>query len=436
MSKKFEEFSNAQAIRDRVCSVAYTLDDKQPVICTYIGDQPLHYMDEEIIEEEELFDISELGMLAHEIKILKDEIEKFDLLEDALQSTVKSVQDFSENAQSINMDYFLTDKEQKQRLEQINNILAESRLASAYLNIAEKHNIKITMSRQVENAFYDRSSGAILINPDMDINDQIILISKELRRHWQHRQGVLINPMTFQPENAILINRAQQADLTISVIRIAWELQLAGIRDVWERVENSSMADLSRAYAREAFIDFRTVNNGVASAAVFESWFLSERCREQDKNIIQAMLSDYNGYVFENDISSEKITVELIAALGSMPFGKNYLSKHAHVIMDDPIFTEVRDRSNANFLWFIKFERSFKETEQHLQLESDLSTRDIRHDLLNRKDQDQNYDSQQSADIIKLFEYLPKDKGDKGESRTACGNGADIIDIKLWSGKS
>ncbi len=430
MSKKIEEFPNSAAIKNRVCSVAYTLDSKQPVICTYIGDQPLHYMDEEnIIEEEGLFDISDLGFLAHEIKILKDEINKFDL-EHALEDTMKSVQDFSDNANSINIDFSLTEKEQKQRLEQIKNILGKSRLAASYLNIAQKHDIKITMSKQVEKAFYDRNSGLILINPDMDINEQVILLSKELRRHWQHRQGVLINPMMFQPENAILINRAQQADLAVSIVRIAWELQLAGNKDVWERVENSSMADLSRAYAREAFIDFRTINNGTASAAVFESWFLSERCREQDKEIIQAMLADYNGYIFDNDESSKTVTVELISALGSMPFGKNYLSTHAHVIMDDPIFTEVRDRSNANFLWFIKFERSFKETEQYLQLESDLSTRDIRHDLLNEKDQ--NYGNKQGADIIQLFDHKSKQNG---AAPANSGDGAEIIDLKLWSGK-
>ena len=444
MSKNFEEFPGLEAVKNRVCSVAYTLGNEQPVICTYIGDQPLHYMDENDIEEDKaLFDPSELGMLAREIQILKNELSKFDS-EILFEDTMKSFQDFSENAQSFNTDFSLNKKEQEQRLEQIKNILSESRLAASYLNIAQKHNIKIAMSSQVEKAFYDRTSGSILINPDMDINDQIILVSKELRRHWQHRSGVLINPMMFQPENAILINRAQKADLAVSVIRIAWELQLAGNKNVWERVENSSMADLSRAYAREAFIDFRTINNGTASAAVFESWFLSERCRQQDKKIIQAMLADYNGYVFDNETSSENVTVELISALGSMPFGKNYLSNHAHVIMSDPIFTEVRDRSNANFLWFIKFERTFKETEQYLQSESDLSTRDIRHDLLSRKDQEQNYGEQQSADIIQLFEYRSekteqqenKSRLSKGNSKRAIRkNGAQIIDLKRWSNK-
>ncbi len=427
MSKKFEEFYNAQAIKNRVCSVSYTLNDEQPVICTYIGDQPLHYMDEEVIEEE-IFDISDIGFLAQEIRNLKNELNNFNT-NIFFEDTVNIIQDFEENIETINKDFSLSEKEQEQRLEQIKNILGESRLASTYLNIAQKNNINILMSSQIENSFYDRSSGLILINPNMDINEQIILLSKELRRHWQHRQGVLINPMMFQPENAILVNRAQQADLAVSMIRIAWELQLAGNKDVWEWVENSSMADLSRAYAREAFIDFRTINNGIASAAVFESWFLSERCRQHDKEIIQAMLADYNGYVFDNDISSKHVTVELISALGSMPFGKNYLSGHAHIIMDDPIFTEVRDRSSANFLWFIKFERTFKETEQYLQLESDLSTRDIRHDLLNKKEE--NYENDQSADIIQLFEYEPKYKRKKSYANNGCS--AQIIDIKFWS---
>jgi hypothetical protein len=192
-----------------------------------------------------------------------------------------------------------------------------------------------------------------------------------LRRHYQHRQGALIHPLTFHPDNAVLVNRAQNADLVVSIIRVAWELQLSGFKDAWDRVESSSMADLGRAFAREAFLDFRTINNGQASAAVFEAWFLSERCRMQDKILINQMLADHQGYVFELEQSESVMTPALIAALGAMPFGKNYLAEHALTIMEDAIFTDVRDRSNANFLWFIKFERSFRETEQGLQT-SDL----------------------------------------------------------------
>ena len=153
------------------------------------------------------------------------------------------------------------------------------------------------------------------------------------------------------------------------MVRVAWELQLSGIKDAWERVENSSLSDLGRTFAREAYVDFRTLNNGDAASAVFETWFLSDRCRAADKEIIQKMLADYQGLVFEADQIGKSVGMDLISALGSVPFGKNYLAPYAQMIMNDPIFTDVRDRSNANFLWFIKFEKSFRESEQELQIE-------------------------------------------------------------------
>lgn len=446
MSDSYEDFCNAHMIQHRVCGVAYTIDDHQPVICTHIGDQPLYYLDEaEIVEDEEegLFDPAELGMLAHEIQTLKEEIQGFDDPSIYVEErTMTSFREFSENMEDFNFknNFSLIKEEQALRLEEIKSILSESRLASAYMDLADQYGVEIMMSDQVEKAFYDRRSGTIFLYPHMDMVNQVILVSRELRRHWQHRQGALINPLTFTPEHAILINRAQEADLVTSVIRTAWELQLAGKRDVWERVENSPLSDLSRAYAREAFIDFRTINNGVASAAVFEAWFLSERCRQKDKKIIQSMLADHNGYVFENDQSSHKVTSELIAALGEMPFGKNYLGQHAHIIMDDPIFIEVRDRSNANFLWFIKFERTFKEAEQELQTDSDLSTHDVRHDLYNNKSQAQHNGITQTADIIQLFEKSEQSEQKRitdKDSKVArqSGQSADVIDLQQWASK-
>tara|TARA_R110002095_G_scaffold60805_2_gene51625 strand:- start:4679 stop:6007 length:1329 start_codon:yes stop_codon:yes gene_type:complete len=441
MSDSYEEFCNAHTVEHRVCGVAYTINDFQPVICTHIGDQPLYYLDEaEITEEEGLFDPAELGMLAEEIQTLKKEILGFDSLSTYIEEkTMVAFTEFSENMEDFNTvgDFFLSADKQRVRLEEIKFLLGESRLAAAFLDTAKEYNVKIMMSEQVEKAFYDRRSGTIFLYPHMDIQNHILLATRELRRHWQHRQGALINPLTFTPEHAILINRAQEADLAVSVIRIAWELQLAGKRDVWERVENSPLSDLARAYAREALVDFRTINNGMASAAIFEGWFLSERCRQKDKKIIQEMLADHNGYVFQNDQSSHTVTSELISALGEMPFGKNYLAQHAHIIMDDPIFMEVRDRSNANFLWFIKFERTFKEAEQDLQTDSDLSTHDVRHDLYNTKSQDQHNGITHTANIIQLFEHGPEKRITGTNSKVArqSGQGADVIDLQHWSGK-
>ncbi len=439
MSNNYEDFLSAHLNQHQVCGVAYTLNGDQPVICTYVGDQPLFYIDEEeIIEEEEegYINLEELGFLADEIETLKEEMDALDDMTEFMpEKTLRAHTEFSENAESLSecMNFYLTEKEQTTRLKAIQETLTQSRLAAAYLNIFEKYDGKISMSEQVECVSYDRKTCEILVNPHMDINDHMLLVARELRRHWQHRQGVLINPMTFTPEKAILINRAQDADLAIAMVRTAWELQLAGHRDVWERVENSPLSDLGRAFAREAFINFRTINDGAAAAATFESWFLSERCRGLDKKLIKAMLADYNGYVFDGGATSDQLIIELLSKLGEMPFGKNYLSPHVLTIVDDPIFAEVRDRSSANFLWFIKFERSYKEVEQELHEDSDPSTQDIRHRLIEEKSERENAPAK-GADILQLGEFREPGKTDKAP-KAGNSNGAEIIDLRRWSQK-
>jgi hypothetical protein len=393
------------------CRVAYTLNNAQPVACTIIGDQPLFYMDfnGDVCDEDFLFDASDAGILDKEITALKDEIAALEkVVSESAQTTEERVAEFFDCAADI-----VRTQPQKPAiatLESLHEILGKSRLAQAYLEHAAKHNVTIQFSRQTEMAFYDRKAGKIFINPGMDFTDMILLSVRELRRHWQHRNGALINPLTFHPDNAVLVNRAQVADLSVSIIRAAWELQLSGHRDAWKRLETSTLADLTRSFAREAFLDFRTINNGQAAAAVFESWFLSERCRQQDKTLIQQMLADYQGYVFDIDQALQAVTPNLIAALGSMPYGKNYLAEHASTIMNDPVFTDVRDRSNANFLWFIKFERSFKETEQELQTEEGQAAEGIlpkAKPSFSKDLKQEAFHGAKSAEIVKLFGNTP-----------------------------
>ena len=162
------------------------------------------------------------------------------------------------------------------------------------------------------------------------------------------------------------------------------------------------------------------------------------------------MLSDYQGYVFDMDDATQNITPTLIAALGEMPFGKNYLAEHAATIMNDPIFSDIRDRSNANFLWFIKFERSFRETEHDLQNESHL-TFGARPDGSKTKTQDEtnglttqeDFAAQHSAEIITLF--ADSEEGDKSKksakrlspkasSKRTKNKSAEIIYLRRWSG--
>lgn len=351
--------------RGRSCRMAYSLNNFQPVICTIISDQPLFYHDHEaVMDDDDILMDEELIALDRDIQALKKKVEAYDRLSlEFSQPSDTRVREFMEASALIGFNQPGAAQDIKEFLAD----LGKSRMAQALIDLAQAHGVRIEYSAQVRDAFYDRAGSAILINPALEIADKYLLATRELRRHAQHRNGALIDPLHFHPDQAVFVHRAQQADLAVFMVRVAWELQLSGERAAWERVENSSLSDLGTTFAREAYVDFRTLNSGQASSAVFETWFLSDRCRIADKDIIQKMLADYRGLVFDTEQIAQSVTMDLIFALGNVPFGKNYLSRYAQMIMTDPIFTDVRDRSNANFLWFIKFEKSFRETEHELQ---------------------------------------------------------------------
>jgi hypothetical protein len=354
------------------CRIAYTLNNTQPVRCSYIGDQPLFFMDYEgdldaEFADDDAEDPFGIGMIEQGVAALKDRIMALEhslgVSPDVAAERVDAFIAAQEDMLGVAVPMATSDL----RLKTIERDLKTSRLAGAYLSLAQSHGVSLAFSDQVEYAFYDRDAKTVFINPKRDETVQLLLAARELRRVWQHKNGALLHPLTFHPDQAILVNRAQRADLCVSMIRIAWEWQLSGLKAPWDYLENSSLSDLTRSFAREAYLDFRTLNNGQAGSAVFESWFLSDRCRHEDRVLIQHMLSDYQGYMFDSESASRTVSADLMLALGSMPFGKNYLAPFVSTILSDPIFAEVRDRSNANFLWFIKFERSFREAEQDLQ---------------------------------------------------------------------
>lgn len=352
------------------CRFAYTINNAQPVRCTWISDQPLFFADyEEAIEDDMMLsDDPVFQALEKDIADLKGKTSVYEKISKEFLETDGAMESqFREDAA------FITEciAHKGHAIAELTERLHESRLASQFLSFAQLHGIEIAESRQVLDASYDRDAKTIFIRPDLDQSLQVLLAARELRRMWQHKNGAGLHPLTFHPDHAVVVNRALNADLVISMIRVAWELQLAGHKEAWTRIENSQMNDLGRAFAREACVDFRSINTGKAAAACFESWFLSERCRKCDRTLIQQMLADYQGYMFSDNIeSSRSVATDLMGALGKMPFGHNYLAASVQTIMNDPIFTDVRDRSNANFLWFIKFERSFTEAETAVETQN------------------------------------------------------------------
>lgn len=346
--------------------MAYSLQYGQPVLCTLLCDQPLYYMEEDAAFEEDdsLFleeqSINaalglELGGIQKKISIYDETAKKFTAALDA------RLIEFKDNAAQFGARRTINHDGWKQDLV---NALSQSRYAQSLMDFAASHDVAWTIDDNVKHAVYDSESNTLRINPEQNMADAMLMGVQALRTHEQYRLGADHHPLSYHPDEAILVNRAQAADRAVSMVRAAWELQLAGEHAPWARLENSQGSDMARSFAREALSDFRTLNNGKASQAAFESWFLSDRCKIEDRELIQAMLVDQEARAFTED---KRLSATFIAALGEQNIGKNYLSDFSGTILTDPIFSDVRDRSNANFLWFVKFERSYAQTEQAME---------------------------------------------------------------------
>jgi hypothetical protein len=231
--------------------------------------------------------------------------------------------------------------------------------------------VDIVYDRQTAvSQYYPRADKHIIaLNPNRPKGDLVNLLVRELRRAWQQQQGALVNPLSYEPDDAILVNRAQQADVFMISVKVAWELKLAGLTEAWDFLTGSPMADIGRTFEIKAQTDFRTLNNGEAARAAYDKFFEDSRTRAHDKRIIHQMLLDDSGYIKSRQ-KRPRISMDLFKRLGELPHGRNYLAMKARRTPMDQAYATIEDRSNANFLWFIKFERSFQEKELQMIEES------------------------------------------------------------------
>ncbi len=346
------------------CRVAYTLNNRQPVICTHIGDQPLFYLDAEAaLEDDMLLDLPKIENGSAAMAAFQDKLQAFEAFSRSFALTAEArEQAFRDNMMTATATTLHTALD----------ALRQSRLAAVYLDHCAERGIAITADTTTRTAHFDQTANTIFANPMLAVGVLQMALIRELRRAWLTAQGAGINPLQFHPDHAVIMNRVEAADLAVTQVRIAWELQLAGQRDVWGLVENSTLSDLGRAFGREACMNFRSLFSGEAAVAAFETWFLSERCRRHDRRLIQMMLSNYQEKARDaTPHMSRVVGADLVARIGAQPYGKNYLAPYTQLIMSDTVFTEVRDRSNANFLWFIKFERAVTQAEQEQKTEQE-----------------------------------------------------------------
>lgn len=368
MTKSYQDEQDFIYTGRQDCKCAFTFGmSAQPVLCNIIDTSPLFYIDtgfedEDFLELEELRVELQEGLSREELQEKKYRLDQAGKHLSGYQKK-PTIDLFTANAAAMlgrapapRLDHDMAVK-----------LLCESKLATSLLDVARKAGVEIKPSAHVAGVLYDRAGRTILVNPAQSEVRAVFGMARALRQAWMHQKGLLIHPLCFQPEDGILLNRLMVADVLSVQCRVAWEIKLAGHAELWEELMGGAGYDIATAFAREAIADFRALTNGRANRACFETWFLSGRCKVADKDLIQQMLADQHGLVFNSRDISRSASFEIIAGLGEMPYGKNYLGSLTAQIAEDPLYAEIRDRSNANFLWFIKFERSFRESEQELQ---------------------------------------------------------------------
>lgn len=256
-------------------------------------------------------------------------------------------------------------------IDELKAVILKSRTGAALLEGPEAAAVEIRFDMQSPGAQYypNKDKPVITLNPHRTRGDLLNMLARELRRAWQHRHGALVNPLSYEPDEAILVNRAQAADALMINVRIAWELKLVGEQEAWNHLAGSPMADVGRAFEVRAQKDFRTLNNGEAARTAYDKFFEDSRTKAYDKRLIHQMLLDESGYMRRSG-KGPRAGMELFQRLGEVPAGRNYLALKSARAPTDAGYAVVEDRSNANFLWFIKFERSFHEKEMQMVKES------------------------------------------------------------------
>ena len=251
------------------------------------------------------------------------------------------------------------------------SFLKDSKTARQMIfNADDEMRADIMFDEQTIVSQYYPAHNLITLNPDRPKAELACVLVKEMRRAWQYETGNLHNPLDFDPDEAILINRAQQADALMVVIRVAWELKLLGQDQMWNFMIGAPFADVTRTFEIHAKNDFRSLNDGRAGRAAYDKWFEEQRKGIHDKRVIHQMLLEDSGASEKGRNTVKRLTDQMMARMADMPGGRNYLTISGHRSPMHAEYMEVEDRSNANFLWFVKFERNFQEHEEQLLEES------------------------------------------------------------------
>ena len=352
MSWDFEFIYNGP-LENRMACHAGDLGSR--AFCNLISDQPMFYIDDSADADDN--DAADIELL----ETIRNRIDAYDKTAKSLsREQTLTTQNQFDNAfnggyqEPLDIDTLITECEKSDSLQK-------------YIQLMDEYSIQFVADNTIQDVCYNRQIQTISYNPYLSVEKAVLGLSGAMRQAYLHKNGALINPLRFQPEDAVLVNRLHAADKKTFEIEIAWELRLSGNYEVWNLLMNGADHDLCTAYGVEAMSNFRSLKNGFAARMAFEKWFISGRCKLMDRTIIQIMLGNKIDLIFNDADTSRLVATDLVAHMGNRPSGKNYLSSIVTTIMVDSMYTDVRDRSNANFLWFITFEKKMNEVEQELE---------------------------------------------------------------------
>ncbi len=253
------------------------------------------------------------------------------------------------------------------KVEDLFDFLKDSQTAREILNLKNGgKRAKVVFDDQTVISQFYPDTKMIVLNPDRPLAELACVLMKEMRRAWQADQGCLYNPIDFAPDEAILLNRAQQADALMIAVRVAWELKLQNQNVMWNFMIGAPFADVTRTFEIHAQNDFRSLNDGRAGRAAYDKWFEDQRTRIYDKRMIHQMLLDDTSYADPREARMQYLTDHMLLQIGHTPYGSNYMSVKGQKSPMHEEYSEVLDRSNANFLWFVKFERNFQQKENEM----------------------------------------------------------------------
>lgn len=299
-------------------------------------------------------------------------------------------------------------------LDVLKNILGKSALGQAFIDGHEGQQAELVIDDQIFGVSFHRRLGKIGIHHQMTYGEALYLTAKSLRRAWLSMDGDILYPLSYLPDDAVLMNRILEADCRVLAIWIAWELKLQSETDMWEHIIQSDDATMAVAFAEKAKKNFMNLDSGEAARASFDTWFTSYNLKPSDHALIQNMLSDEKGYVFTSSEPPLTITHDLIHAIGQVPMDRNYMTKMEEKPLPGTEYSIVRDRSNANFLWFVKFEKSFQETElRMLEEEREEQKRKENIEKSMNNDQDITQIAKIDEKIVDFAKHFrPKSEGD------------------------